>query len=579
LALVAAHATPQDWTTYYEASGYKRTPSYSETIAYCQRLADASPWVQYSSFGESAQGRALPLVIVDRHGNFTPEAVRRTDNVVFLIQAGIHSGEIDGKDAGLMLVRDIAITKQLAALVDHATILFIPIFNVDGHERFGPLNRPNQNGPEEMGWRTTAANLNLNRDYLKADAQEMRAWLALYRAWLPEFFADCHVTDGADYQYTVTYTLEVLGDMDEGLTKWTADRFLVPMERRMADAGYPLISYQWYRRHNDPRSGIVSWVATPRYSQGYTAVQNRPGLLIETHSLKDYRTRVHGTYTMLVNTLEVLGTEHETLHALVADADRRTAQPEFRSHPFPLQFQMSLQDSVMIDFLGVEYNVVESELTGGSWYRYTGEPVTYPIPYFNHQVVAASVDLPEAYIIPPEWSDVIDRLELHGVRVHKTERAQTIPVQLYQLHSPEWQAEPYEGRHRVSYHYETVEESVSYPAGSVVVDMNQRAARVAAHALEPDGPDSFLSWGFFDAIFEQKEYIETYVIEELARKMIEENPALGDELDAWKKGHTHADPREIRHWLYRRSPYWDHTKDLYPVGRILDRSTVEAVLD
>ena len=209
-----------DWQTFYEMSGYKATPRYAETVEYCVRLAAVSPQIHYTAFGISPQGRPLPLLILDKEGRKTAEEVRGSDNVVFLIQAGIHSGEIDGKDAGLMLVRDIAVSGRLPHLLDHVTILFIPIFNVDGHERFGAYNRANQNGPEEMGWRVTAQNLNLNRDYLKADTPEMQSWLKLYNRWLPEFFADCHVTDGADYQYVLTYKIEQHGILDRRIIRW-----------------------------------------------------------------------------------------------------------------------------------------------------------------------------------------------------------------------------------------------------------------------------------------------------------------------------------------------------------------------
>jgi hypothetical protein len=575
----AATAGAGEWRTDFENSNYMRTPTYAQTIEYCERLAAASPWIHFTSFGASSRGRQLPLLVIDRNGNFTPEAVRRSGNAVFLIQAGIHSGEIDGKDAGLMLARDIAVTRERASLVDHVTVLFIPIFNVDGHERSGPFNRPNQNGPVDMGWRTNAANLNLNRDYLKADTPEVRAWLSLFCAWLPEFFADCHVTDGANYQYVVTYALELDGNMDESLSRWTADRYLAPVETRMEASGFPIIRYQWYRRGNDPKSGIVGWAAPPRFSEGYTALQNRPGLLIETHSLKDYKTRVMGTYAMLAHTLEILGQEHETLRRLVADADRRTTTPGFRSQPYPLTFAMDEGDSVMVDFLGYEYTVETSDLTGGEWYRYTDRPVEFRIPYFKQQKVAASARLPEAYIIPPEWEDLIERLELHGVAVARTRADATIPVERYRFRDPVWAQAPFEGRHTVTFTQETFAETLTFPAGSAVVDMNQRAARVAAHALEPAGPDSFVLWGFFDAIFEQKEYIESYVIEELARRMLAGDTGLRAEFDAWRADHPDADTATVRDWFYLRSPYRDPARNVYPVGRILERAVVSRILD
>ncbi len=236
------------------------------------------------------------MLIIDGEGRFDPASARKSAKLVLLIQAGIHPGEIDGKDAGFMFFRDLAINQLFGAMPENLIILFIPIFNVDGHERFGPYNRINQDGPEEMGWRTTAQNLNLNRDFLKADAPEMQAWLKLYQQWLPDFFVDIHVTDGADYQYVSTYGLETYGNMDEGLTKWTNEQLIPVMEQSMDAAGYPMFPYIMFRRWHDPRSGLRSSAAGPRFSQGYTAVQNRIGLLVENHSLKDYKTRVSSTY-------------------------------------------------------------------------------------------------------------------------------------------------------------------------------------------------------------------------------------------------------------------------------------------
>lgn len=577
LAALPVHA--DDWTTDYERSSYMRSPDYAATVDYCRRLAEASPWVEFTRFGVSPQGRDLPLVIVDRGGHFTPESVRASGNAVCLVQAGIHAGEIDGKDAGLMLVRDMVITREREHLLDGVTLLFIPIFNVDGHERRGPYNRPNQNGPEEMGWRVTAQNLNLNRDYLVADAPEMRAWIRLFVEWLPDFFVDCHVTDGADYQYAVTYAAEVSGTLDPGATDWLQNRFLAPLKKDMADDGFPLAPYQVYLRRHDPASGIVSWVASPRLSEGYVAEQNRPGLLIETHSLKDYHTRVSGTYAALRHTLQILSRDHERLHEIVQAADRYAASDEFRAEPHPLTWEMDPNDSVMVDFLGIGYDVVKSDLTGGTWFRFNGRPFETKIPYFNRQRVTASVMLPAAYIIPVEWTDVIDRLELHGVTVKRTPTELTLPVESYHFRDVHWEQQPNQGRHHVDYTLETRVEDRTFPAGSAVVDMRQRASRVAVCILEPMASASYAHWGFFDTILERKEYIESYVIEELARKMLAEDPALAGEFDSWRADNPDAKPRVIRDWFYRRTPYYDRAYRLYPVGRVMDRAALGSLLD
>jgi hypothetical protein len=578
LALMATASGGDDWSTFYEQSNFKRTPTYGQTVDYCMRLADASPWVHYTTFGKSGRGLDLPLVIVDRNGHFAAEDVRITDNVVFLIQACIHAGESDGKDAGMMLIRDIAVRKELESLLDHVTIVFMPIFNVDGHERFGPYNRINQNGPEEMGWRTTAVNLNLNRDYLKADTPEMRAWLALYTEWLPEFFADCHVTDGADYQYVVTYAIENLGNMDDGVTAWLNGHFLPPLLAKMDAAGFPLIRYNSYRRRHDPRSGIVCWASPPRFSTGYAAIQNRPAILVESHMLKNYQTRVTGTYQLLIKILEILNQEHNTLHQLVRDSDEHTATAEFRKQPLALAFR-STGDSVMIDFRGYEYEVVDSDVTGGKWHRFSDRAATFTVPLFNVVEPVVSVALPEAYIIPPEWTDVIECLSRHGVRLARTSDAWSIPVHSYELTDPVWRSRPYEGRLTTSYQIREITGVRTYPTGSVVVPMNQRAAKVAAHLLEPAGGDSFVKWGFFNAIFEQKEYAESYVIEEYARAMLEQDENLKNEFEeTMASDSTFAgDPRRIRRWFYRRTPFWDDRRGRYPVGLIRERTILESM--
>ncbi len=578
---LAPHASgsPVDdaWRTEFERSGGTRTGRYAEAVAFCRRLAGTSPMAHVERIGTTPQGREMIVLVVDRDGLRRPQDVRRAGRAVVFIQAGIHAGEIDGKDAGLTLLRDILVGGRHRDILDGVTVLFLPVFNVDGHERFGPYNRVNQNGPEAMGWRTTAQNLNLNRDYLKADTPEMRAWLRLYTHWLPEFFVDCHVTDGADYQYTVTYALEIFGNMDAGLTRWTRERYLEPLRERMRQDGFPIVRYNAYRRRHDPRSGLVSWAAGPRFSEGYTAVQNRPGLLIETHMLKPYAERVRGTRAMLLHTLELVARDAARLRRLCQRADAYTASADFRREPFPLSFRAG-PDSVTIDFLGVDYETVTSDLTGGRWVRFHPDrPRTFRIPYFHTQIPATTVRLPEAYLVPPEWVDVIDRLRLHGVRIERLERDATLDVHVYRFTSARWSEPPYEGRHRVRVAVRDSVERVTFPAGTAVVDMAQRAARVAAHALEPLGPDSFVRWGFFDAVFEQKEYVEPYVIEQLARRMLRDDPALAAAFQARRAADSTfaADPEAIRRWFYERSPYWDRNVRRYPVGRLFERERLE----
>lgn len=571
---------PAKWLTDYERSGGVDTPRHAETVAYCRRLAKASRQLRYETFGVSPQGRELPLLIADRRGRFTPEAARRAGNAVVLIQACIHAGEPDGKDAGLMLLRDLAVTgfRQPpldAGLPEGVTVLFIPILSVDGHERFGPHNRINQNGPREMGWRTTARGLNLNRDHIKADAPEMQAWLRLFQRWRPDFVVDCHVTDGADYQYVLTYGMNLRESLDPGLAAWSHDAFLARLLPAMAARGLPLVPYVMFRKWGDPRSGLRAIATPPRFSDAYAPAQNRPALLVETHMFKDYRTRVEGTYQLLRETLALLAAERTRLLRLVAAADSATASPAFRAQPFPLGWRTG-PDSVMVDFLGRRHEVVTSDLTGGEWVRYGPEPQTWRLPYFHRPVPKTTVDLPEAYLIPPEWSDVIERLQLHGVALRRLERPATLTVTSSRLLDPQWAGQPYEGRHPLTCAVEDFVEERTFPAGTAVVDLAQRTARVIVNALDARSEESFLAWGFFDTVFEQKEYAENYVMEAKAREMLAADPALAAEFAAKKAADPAfaADQQAILDWFFRRTPYWDARIGVYPVAKVTERSQI-----
>ena len=571
-----------DWTTHYERSGFLETANYEEVIRYSKLLAEHSPIISYSTYGNSPQGREMPLLILDKNENFDPASVRASRNAIYFIQAGIHPGEADGTDAVLMLMRDIAISKEQFGLLDNVTFLIIPAFNVDGLGRFGPYNRINQNGPKEMGWRSTAQNLNLNRDYLKADAPEMIAWLKVFNEWLPDFFVDCHTTDGADYQYVLTYMMEIFGNMDQGLTDWQKDVFLPYVHEKMDIAGYPINQYVSFRRWHDPRSGLISGTSSPRLSNGFSAIQNRPCLLIESHVLKPHKIRVEGTYYLLQYTAEQLNDKKDELKALNQKADEIAASPAFRKEPLPVAFRRSTKDSVMVEFKGVEYSADRSDLTGGTWFKYSDIPVTYTLPWFNKPQPSVTVELPEAYIIPPEWIAVIERIELHGIEFVVLDKEIELEVKTYHFKDPKWRNAPYAGRHAMSnIDYDEITETRTYPAGSVLIDMNQRSSRVIAHILEPRAEDSFLYWGFFDAIFEQKEYSETYRMEPIAREMLANDEELRKEFEKKRSEDEGFNISQwiMLNWLYQRTPYWDQKKDKYPVGKIYDREIILQLQD
>lgn len=560
---------PDRWLTDYERSGHTKTPRYKETMEYCRKLEKASPWVRVTNFGKSPEGRLLPLVIVSKEGAFSAKAAAKTGKAILLIQNGIHAGEIDGKDACLMLIRDMTITKTMASLLDHVILLVIPIYNVDGHENFGPYHRINQHGPEEMGWRVTAQNLNLNRDYLKADAPETRAWLGLFHEWKPDFFIDAHVTDGTDYQNIVTYGIESHVNVAAPVRSWVKKNFL-PMVSSLKPGGVPISPYIFLRDDLDPLKGIQGGTAPPRYSTIYTTLHNRPGLLIETHMLKEYKSRVEGTYDLIVGTLGLINREASSLRAAVRRADEETMKGLGKS--FPVLFASSEIPNETVRYLGIKQRNEPSEISGTTRRVFTGEPFEAEVPRFDSIVAVKSIDPPAAYLIPQQWQEVIQRLKIHGVRLEQLSRTKELAVETYRFSNAKWQERPFEGRHPLTYSVTKSTERRQFPAGTVVVRLNQPAARVVIHALEPEAPDAFAAWGFFDAVFEEKEYAEDYVMETLAREMIAKDPRIREEFDAKVKADTSfaKNPAARLHFFYERSPYWESQVNQYPVARLMN---------
>lgn len=563
---------PVEWQTRAEKTDYRETPRYDETIAYSRRLDTSSPLIRYQSFGKSGEGRDLPLLIATEGGTFTPDAARKAGKAVLLIQACIHPGEPDGKDAGLALLRDIAITKTRQGLMEKVVILFIPIYNVDGHERFGPYNRINQNGPAEMGWRANATNLNLNRDYMKADAPETRAWLKVWNEWKPDLLIDCHVTDGADYRYDITYIYEHHQHVPKAIVDWHVEAFDGRIFPATEKAGSLLAQYMTFRDNRDASKGIDAIIMPPRFSTGYTPLRNSPGMTIETHMLKDYRTRVRGTYDLLMYTLEELNRNTETLLRAVRASEEEAIGFGKSYDPqrlLPLRVDPT-DKTVPFQLKGVEALTDVSEVSGKGRVVFGTKPVDYTVPLYDDTRIAKAVAPPLYYIVPPQWKEVIEVLAAHGLRLQRLAAPAEIEVESYRFSDAKWASSPFEGRLRASFKTSTVRERRTYAAGSVVIPLAQAGSRVAVHLLEPDAPDSFVSWGFFNAIFEQKEDAEDYKLEKLAREMLSNDENLRREFEERLKNDPKfaASPDARLRFFYERSPYWDRQMNLYPVGRI-----------
>jgi hypothetical protein len=560
----STQAAPKDLLTVAESTQFKETGTYSESLALYARFAKASPFAKLVTLGQTPEGRDIVMLIVSKDKAFTPEAAGKTGKPIVLIQNGIHAGEIAGKDATAMLIRDLIITKRLAPLLDNVIILSIPVFNVDGHERFGPYNRINQNGPKEKGWSATAQRLNLNRDYMKADAPEMRAFLAMYTKWLPDLLIDNHVSDGEDHQYDVAYSTATGPDVAPSVAAWSRDKFLPALLAKMESDGHvvaPCGSFQ------NAVTGYHGMAFQPRYSNGYAAIQNRAGLLVETHSLKTFRTRIWAHYDLMLHALELTA----GLHAAVTKADRDVAEMAGSDIKVHLDGTIG-KDGVPFDYKGVGQMQQQSALTKGFFTVYFDSPINTSTMLYNQLDTTVAATLPAAYLIPRQWSRLIDLLHLHGVETETIGRKQQFQGTSMRLLNPEWTGQPFEGHHRVDYHIERHDEHRTFPEGTVLVRMNQRAARVALNLLEPDAPDSAVKWGMLDTIFEQKEHAAPSILEPLAQSLEQQH----DELRvAYQKRLREdpqfaADPQARLRWWYERSPYAETDLYLYPVFRLAE---------
>ena len=568
LLILAATVRADDFATVAERSDYRLTASYNETVAYARKLDSASTWIHVDTFGVSPQGRPLLYLVASKDGAFTPAAAKTTGKTILLVQNGIHSGEIAGKEACFALLRDMVINKSKAALLDHVIVVVIPIFNVDGHENNARDTRTNQDGPENAGFRVTAQLYNLNRDYLKADTPEMRAWLRLWRAWMPDFFIDDHITDGMDWQYEIAYTIPWHQNDAPQIVAWTRDQFEPDVKNRVEQAGYHMFPYA-FSMGKTILSGLTTFVPTPRFSNGYTSLWNRPGMLIEIHSLKDFKTRVLSNYAVLDAVLENLNQTGASLKRAIAAADSITLAG--LTDPYPLTFRRT-GDSVMVDLLSYEFDTVSSPITRGDYIRYDrNHPKTYRLPYRDVFEPAASVVPPHAYLIPREWTEQIEHLKWQGIRLDTLVAPFTATVERYFFDSLKWADEPYEGHFRVSYEITPHDTTMTFPAGTYVIDMRQPAAKVAIHTLEPQGPDALVRWGYWQQVFERKEYIEDYTIDPLAQQMIAQDPDLRAAFEAKVASDTAFanNPRARRMFFYERSPYFETQLNWYPVVRFM----------
>jgi len=574
--------------TIAERSGYRQTGRIDEVEALCREFAQTWPdAVRSLDYGRSAEGRILRALLVSRSGALTAADIRAQNVPLLMIQGGIHPGESDGKDAGFIALRELLDGAASAGALERIAILFVPAFNTDGHERFGRWNRPNQNGPEETGWRTTAQNLNLNRDYAKADAPEMRSMLRLVDLWDPLVCADLHVTDGADFEPDVSIQVEPVNQGEPSL--WASGVELRDaLIARLAEQGsLPLAFYPDLAKTDDPSSGFALTVYSPRFSTGYFPQRNRFTVLVETHSWKSYAKRVQVMRNTTVDLAELVAARGPKWLELTRLAD--VASAKLGGSEVALDYTSAwreptkaggstaerdaVPDARMIDFRGYAYTRTLSAISGDRVTVYDPQvPQVWHVPLRDRADASLLVKAPRGgYIVPVSLvTEIGPRLGAHGIALRPMQdRKEGITVEAFRANHVKFSAASFEGRMRAVLEGAWSEETLSILPGALFVPIAQPLARLVVALIEPQAPDSFAAWGFFNAYFEQKEQMEPYVAEQIAKELLAKNLDLSTEF-AHKLKHDAEfanSPSARLEFFLRRHVSWDTRYNLYPVLR------------
>lgn len=572
LSLPAGAAEPPaEWQTRAEATNFEATSSYDETIEFLKKLQTRLPEMYLGFYGSSGQGRPMPFVVVSKEKAFTGRRAQRLPKPIVMIQNGIHAGEIDGKDASLMILRDMALGEH-REILDGITLVILPIYNVDGHERVSPYNRPNQDGPRQgMGFRTTATGLDLNRDHLKISSEEARSLIALVNAWRPHLHVDDHVTDGVDHDWVLTWAWAEAPQASAPVDAWLRTHMPAVLAST-ARAGHKHGPYVDLVENNDPSKGFSSRAGQPRFSSGYFALRNRPSILVEMHSYKPYRQRVLANRDFLLALLAEVARDPASLTRAVADSEAATVAKGKPDAP-PSDVVVSFQDneeSEPIRFPVYAGETKTSVVSGQPllFYR-SGEVREVEVPWYHKVKIARTAPRPRGYLVLPGWPQIEERLRGHGLRVERLTQPAEIEVETMRVSQPKFSGSSYQGLTQVSATAARATEKRRIPAGSLWVPADQPDFEVAVQLLEPEAPDSLLAWGLLSSVFERKEYIDPRVLDGLAADLLKDPKTAGEWEAALRDPAFAADDNARYLWWYRRTPYWDETVGLLPYFRVM----------
>lgn len=549
----------------FEKSNGKESATYFEAIEWYKNLDKISMQVLVKEMGMSDAGYPLHLVLVSNDGKFDATQWHRQNKVVILINNGIHPGEPDGIDASMILARDI-VSKKLK-LPDNVALAFIPVYNIGGCLNRGSYSRANQNGPLEYGFRGNAQNLDLNRDFTKCDSKEARSFAQIFHFLNPDILIDNHVSDGADYQHTMTLLTSQYDKLGATLGGWLRDKFEPQLYKGMSEKNWDMVPYVSFET-SSPDRGMVMFYDPPRYSSGYAALFQTIGFVPETHMLKPFRGRVFSTYDFMHTVID-----RSSANAVELIEQRKKAKAEIIARTsFPLRWILDTTKNSFVTFKGYEQANKSSDATGlNRMYYDRSKPFTRQIKFYNTFKDADIVNAPKAYIIPQGWSAVVDLLKLNNVDVQQFLKDTMINVEAYRIDDYRSAPRPYEKHHRNSGVKATVmQQKIRFLKGDYFIPMNQPANRYLVEMLEPTGDDSFFTWNFFDAVLQQKEGYSDYRWEDLAAEVLKNDPELKKKLEEKKL----ADPKLASNgsaqldFIYKNSPYYEPVHNRYPVYRL-----------
>ncbi|UBZ05809.1 M14 family metallopeptidase [Salegentibacter mishustinae] len=556
--------TEYDLETNFEKSGGKETGTYEEVIDFYTQLAESSGKVSLEEFGKTDSGKPLHLVIYSPSEEFDFEDLRKKNSII-LINNGIHPGESDGIDATMMLFRDLA--GDSIAAPKNTVLATIPIYNVGGALNRNSTSRTNQNGPAEYGFRGNARNYDLNRDFIKADTRNTRSFYEIFHHVKPDIFIDNHVSNGADYQYTLTHLFTQHNKLGGELGNYLDEQIMPALEDSLAKKDWDITPY--VNVFNEvPEEGFSQFNDLPRYSTGYTTLWNTIGMMVETHMLKPYPKRVKGTYELMRSMIGIAEKDRERMKDLRNRASRKYLTDRW----YPINYKPDMENPSKRNFKGYEGEMIASEVTGGKRLKYdTQKPFTKEVDYYDNFIAEDTIEIPRAYIVPQGWWQVTDLLKLNQIKLEPLARDTTLYVEIYSIEDFKTGEQAYEGHYK---HSETrvskTMDSVEFRKGDFVVKTFQEGARYLIETLEPEAPDSFFNWNFFDTVLQQKEGFSPYVFEDIAKNMLDENPELKERFEEKKNSDTEFSNNWYAQldWLHKQSKHYEEAHLRYPIFRM-----------